>query len=217
MKQVIKNVLNTLSLLVFFAGALQAQNWPQWRGPDANGIAEPGNYPVKFSSTEGLLWKTELPGKGGSTPVVWNDRIIITSGIGEGSEAEDGVLCYDWSGKLLWQVKLGKQNPGRHARGSGSNPSAVTDGERIFVFFKSSTAAALDFSGKVLWKTNLQDTYGEISYFWDLGSSPVLVNNLVVYTVMHEGPSYLVAFDKVTGKVVWKADRNYTSGRETPQ
>lgn len=116
MKQV-KYILNTLSALVIFAGALQAQNWPQWRGPGANGIAEPGNYPVKFSSTEGLIWKTGLPGKGGSTPVVWKDRIIITSGIGEGSEAEDGVLCFDWSGKLLWQVKLGKQKPRQACKG----------------------------------------------------------------------------------------------------
>ena len=195
----------------------QAQNWPQWRGPGGNGIAGKGNYPVSFSATEGILWKAEMPGKGGSTPIVWNDRIILTSAIGEGAEGEDGVLCYDWSGKLLWQVKLGRQNPGRHARGSGSNPSAVTDGERIFVFFKSSTVAALDFNGKVLWKSNLRETYGEISYFWDLGSSPVLANNNVVLSVMHEGSSYILALDKATGKVAWKADRNYPGGRESPQ
>ena len=181
------------------------------------GLLNKGNYPVIFSATDNLLWKAELPGKGGSTPIVFKDRIILTSGVGEGTEGEDGVLCFDRTGKLLWQVKLGRQIPGRNARGSGSCPSAITDGERIFVFFKSSTVAALDFSGKVLWKTNLQENYGEITYFWDLGSSPVLAGNNVVLTVMHEGSSYLLALEKATGKVAWKADRNYPGGRESPQ
>ena len=204
-------------VLILTAMPLQAQDWPQWRGPAANGIAEQGNYPVKFSATEDILWKAELPGKGGSTPIVWNDRIILTSGVGEGTEGEDGVLCFNWAGKMLWQVKLGKQIPGKHRRGSGSCPSAVTDGERLFVFFKSSTVAALDFNGKILWKTNLQETYGEITYFWDIGSSPVLADNNVVIAVMHEGKSYLIALDQSTGKVTWKVDRNYTCGRETAQ
>jgi outer membrane protein assembly factor BamB len=212
-----KYTLNVFIALVLMTGTVQAQNWPQWHGPGANGIADQGDYPVVFSATENLLWKAELPGKGGSTPIVWKDRIILTSGIGEGTEGEDGVLCFDRAGKLLWQVKLGRQIPGRNARGSGSCPSAVTDGERVFVFFKSSTVAALDFNGKILWKTNLMENYGEISYFWDLGSSPVLADNNVVFSVMHEGSSYLLALEQATGRVAWKADRNYSCGRESAQ
>jgi outer membrane protein assembly factor BamB len=212
-----KYTLSVIVALIIMTVTTEAQNWPQWRGPDDNGIAEQGNYPVIFSATDNLLWKTELPGKGGSTPIVMKDRIILTSAVGEGKEGEDGVLCFDRTGKVLWQIKLGRQIPGRNARGSGSNPSAVTDGERIFVFFKSSTVAALDFNGKVLWKTNLQENYGNITYDWDLGSSPVLVSNNVVLAVMHEGSSYLLALEQATGKVAWKADRNYPSGRETPQ
>ncbi len=213
----LRNTLRTIITLMLVVSSAQAQNWQQWRGPEANGIAAPGDYPVKFSETEGVIWKAELPGKGGSTPIVWGDRIIITSGIGEGREGEDGVLCYDWNGKLLWQVKLGTQNPGRHARGTGSNPSAITDGKRIFVKFKSGTIAALDFDGKILWRKNLQEEYVQYEYFWDFGSSPVLVDNNVVIAVMHEGHSYLLALDQATGDVVWKTDRNYVSGRETPQ
>lgn len=213
----IRNTLKISLGLMLMTISVQAQNWPQWRGPGDNGVAPQGNYPVTFSETEGVLWKAELPGKGGSTPIVWGDRIILTSAIGEGPEALDGVLCFDWSGKLLWQVELGKQVPGRHARGTGSNPSAITDGKRIFVKFKSGTFAALDFSGKVLWKTNLQETYVPYEYFWDYGTSPVLVDKNVIIAVMHEGNSYLLALDQATGNVVWKADRNYSSGRETPQ
>ena len=217
MKTILKCSLTTSFFLIIASMTIQAQNWPNWRGPEADGIAGQGNYPVTFSATDNIAWKTELPGKGGSTPVVWKDRIILTSEIGEGIEGEDGVLCFDWNGKLIWQVKLGKQTPGRNPRGSGSCPSAVTDGNRLFVFFKSSTLAALDFNGKVLWKTNLQENYGEITYFWDLGSSPVLVNGNVVVPVMHEGSSYLLALEQATGKVAWKVDRNYTCNRETAQ
>ncbi len=195
---------------------LPAQNWPQWRGPEANGVAARGNYPTGFSSND-LLWKTELPGIGGSTPIVWEDRIFLTSGIGEGDEGEDGVLCFDWEGNQLWEVKLGRQIPGKHPRGSGSSPSAITDGKHVFALFKSTTLAALDLQGNVLWKTNLQDTYGEITFWWDFGTSPVLVGNHVVVAIMQEGHSYLLALEKTTGKLAWKIDRNYACQPESAQ
>jgi outer membrane protein assembly factor BamB len=193
------------------------ENWVQWRGPDFNGVAAPGSYPVKFSATDDLLWKVSLPGKGCSTPVVWKDRIFITSAFGGGNGEEDGVLCFDWDGKLLWQVKLGKQVPGKHPRGSGSNPSPVTDGKRLFVYFKSGTVAALDFKGEVIWKTNLLERFGKINMFWDIGTSPVLAEGNVIIAVMHAGESYLVAFDQKTGEVAWKVDRNYVCPTENDQ
>jgi len=217
MNRIIKYRLTSVMLLILLATTAHSQNWPQWRGPEANGIAPPGTYPVNFSATDNLPWKAELPGKGGSTPIVWEDRIFITSGVGEKEDGEDGVLCFDLSGKLLWQVKLGQQNPGRHPRGSGSCPSVITDGKRLFVFFKSSTLAALDFEGNILWKKNLEESYGKISYFWDIGSSPVLAEGNVVIAVMHEGDSYLLALEQATGKVAWKADRNYPCAVETAQ
>jgi outer membrane protein assembly factor BamB len=216
-------LIKTMTLVVIFliivmTGLSQAQqNWPQWRGPGDNNIAEKGNYPINFSATDDLLWMVPLPGKGGSTPIVWNDRILVTSAVGEDEEGEDGVLCFDWTGKLLWQVKLGKQLPGRHPRGSGSNPSIVTNGEQLFAYFKSGTLAALDLKGHVLWKTNLRERYGGIIHFWDLGTSPVLVGDNVVVAVMHEGSSYLLALNQVTGKVAWKVDRNYNCERESSQ
>ena len=90
-----ENKLTLFIAIILMAVSAHAQNWPQWRGPEDNSIAAPGNYPVKFSETEGLLWKAELPGKGASTPIVWKDRIVLTSGVGEDEEGEDGVLCFD--------------------------------------------------------------------------------------------------------------------------
>jgi outer membrane protein assembly factor BamB len=217
MNSILKYIITACFASLLANLTLQAQNWPQWRGPNANGIAEQGNYPKSISLENDLLWKVKLPGAGGSTPLVWEDRIILTSGIGEGDEGEDGVLCYDWSGNLLWKVKLGRQIPGKHPRGSGSSPSAITDGERIFVLFKSTTLAALDFEGNVLWKTNLQDTYGEITFWWDFGTSPVLAEGNVVVAIMHEGESYLLALDQSTGELAWKVDRTYECKPESAQ
>jgi len=209
--------LVTLTTITLMAVTTCAQNWTQWRGSDANGVAAPGNYPVKFTIEDNLLWEAPLPGKGGSTPIVWKDRIVITSGVGEGDQGQDGVLCFDWSGKQLWQVTLGNQVKGKHRSGSGSCPSAVTDGKRLFVYFKSGTLAALDFDGKVLWKTNLQQRFGKNTLWWDLGTSPVLVNKTVVIAVMHEGSSYIVAFKQESGEVVWKVDRNFKCPQESNQ
>ncbi len=206
-----------LAAIILATAAACAQNWPQWRGPDGNGVAAPGQYPATFSATNDTRWKAPLPGKGGSTPIVWGDRMFLTSGVGEGTNGLDGVLCFDWTGKRLWQVTFGRQRPGRHRRGSGSCPSVVTDGTRLFAYFKSGTLAALDFEGKVLWQTNLQERYGKDTLNWDLGTSPVLADGNVVVAVIHEGNSYVVALNPASGEVVWKVDRNFPCKAECGQ
>ncbi len=180
-------------------------NWPRWRGPDAAGCANSGTYPVKWTAEENLAWKVELPGRGCSTPIVWGDQIIVTASI----DGNDGVVNLDFSGNTRWQTALGPQRKGKHRNGSGSNPSAATDGKFIFVYSKSGTLAGLDFSGKLLWQTNLQQRFGRDTLFWDIGTSPVLTDRYVVATVMHAGESFLAAFEKQTGKLAWKVARNY--------
>ncbi len=204
----------TLALL---AVSTLAQNWPQWRGPTGDGVAAPGAYPTFFSATNGTLWSAPLPGKGGSTPAVWGDRIVLTCGVGEGTNGLDGALCFDWSGRRLWQATFGPQRPGKHRRGSGSCPSPVTDGKRFFVYFKSGTLAALDFDGKIVWQTNLQARYGRDTLWWDLGTSPVLADGKLVVAVMQEGNSYIVALDPASGEVRWKVDRNLPCPEESGQ
>ena len=108
--------------------------------------------------------------------------------------------------------------PEKHKKaGSGSNPSPTKDGERIYVYYKSGTVAALDFSGKVVWKHNLQKMFGEDTLWWDLGTSPVLAAGKVVIAVMQEGNSFLVAFDAKTGKQVWKQSRDFQCPEESDQ
>jgi outer membrane protein assembly factor BamB len=162
---------------------------------------------------EKVLWKIDIPGKGFSTPIVCDKKIYLTTG----AEDLDTVLAFDWSGKQIWQKQLGDETAGKHKNGSGSNPSATTDGSGIFVFFKSGNFAALELDGSVRWKTNLFERYGKDNRYWDFGTSPVLTKKDVVMAQMHDGESWLAAFDKVTGKLNWKVARNYKTAVEGSQ
>lgn len=191
--------------------ASAAENWPNWRGPGDNGVAQDGDYPVEFSSDQGVVWKAALPGIGTSTPAVWGDRIFVTCG----ADGQDTVLCYDMDGRDLWQQQLGPERAGKHRNGSGSNPSPATDGRNVIVYFKSGTVACLDFDGQELWRVNLQQLYGPDTLWWDLGTSPVLADDRVIVAVMQTGDSYVVALDLANGDVLWRQPREYTCAKES--
>lgn len=190
-----------------------AQQWPSWRGPHYTGVADGSGYPVRWSKTDNVAWVVPLPGLGGSTPCIWGESIFLTCG----DNGANAVLCFDGQGKLQWTTHLGRERPGKHRKGSGANPSPVTDGERVFVYFKSGDLGCLNYRGDVLWHKNLQEMYGQDTLWWDLGTSPVLTSRHVVVACVHSGPSYLVAFDKITGEVVWKHDRNLDAPDESAQ
>lgn len=200
-------LIATAFLMVFSASAVAADlsDWRSWRGPRGNGSVDVGNYPVKFAADK-YLWRTELPGKGCSTPILSDGRIYITAPV----DGRDALLCFDGNGKEQWRVAFGQQNAGKHRNGSGCNASPITDGAAVFVFFKSGTFAAVEPDGKVRWQTNLVDRFGKDTLFWDHGTSPVLTEKYVVMARMHNGESWLAAFDKQTGDMAWKVARNYS-------
>ncbi|HVX10615.1 MAG TPA: PQQ-binding-like beta-propeller repeat protein [Pirellulales bacterium] len=189
--------------------AAEVGDWPSWRGPLATGSIEKGNYPVEFGA-EKYLWRTSLPGKGCSAPILLNGTIYLTSP----ADGDDALLCYDLDGAERWRAVFGKENPGKHRNGSGSNASPVTDGNAVFVFFKSGTFAAVGLDGKVRWKTDLVERFGKDTLFWDHGTSPVLTDKYVIMARMHQGESWLAAFDKETGEMAWKVARNYSTPTE---
>lgn len=203
-------LLIAASFVSLFAGSVgltaEISNWRSWRGPVANGSVELGSYPDKFDA-ENYQWRTELPGKGCSTPILLDGMIYLTSA----ADGHDALLSYDIDGKERWRAVFGKENAGKHRNGSGSNASPVTDGDAIFVYFKSGTFAAVELDGTVRWKTDLVERFGKDTLFWDHGTSPVLTGKHVVMTRMHKGESWLAAFDKVSGKMAWKVARNYTT------
>ncbi len=198
-----------LSLAVNSSWAEEPAGWQTWRGSRGYGSIEQGTYPVKFSA-DSYGWRTDLPGKGCSTPIVHQKMIYLTSP----SEGNDAILAYDLQGAEKWRAVFGQENAGKHRNGSGSNASPVTDGRAIFAYFKSGTLAAVDLAGKVIWKTNLVERFGKDTLFWDHGTSPVLTEKHVIVARMHQGESWLAAFDKVTGEMAWKVARNYTTPTE---
>ncbi len=201
----------SMPLLLFVPIVVQAADlspsnpWPQWRGPAADGSAASGVYAVTWDDTKNVTWKVELPGVGCSTPIVWGDHILVTSP----ADGQDTLINLDWSGGQRWRTAIGKGRPGSHRNGSSSNSSPVTDGTYIFAYYRSGNLAGVDFKGRVLWKTNLQESFGRDTLFWDIGTSPVLTEKHVIVAVMNEGGSYLVAFDKETGRLGWKVARDY--------
>jgi outer membrane protein assembly factor BamB len=191
-----------------------AGTWPNWRGPAGDGVAAGAGYATRWSPTENVRWKVALPGLGASTPAVWGDRLVLTCTI----DGQDTALCFTRDGKEAWRTALGAAKPGKHKKATGANSSPVTDGRHVWVYFKSSALAALDLAtGAVAWRTNLQEQFGEDTLWWDLGTSPVLSAKAVVVAVMQSGPSYLAAFDRATGKLLWKQDRLLGAPEEAAQ
>ncbi|MCC6493139.1 MAG: PQQ-binding-like beta-propeller repeat protein [Pirellulales bacterium] len=195
------------------APASAADNWPQWRGPGGRGIAAQGDYPVKFSAAENVAWKVELPGRGSSTPIVWDELVFVTSMIGD----QDGVTCYTIDGEQKWQKTFGPGREGKHRNGTGSNPTPATDGKHVVLYYKSGRVVCLDLQGEERWQINLQEKYGKDTLWWDLGTSPIIVGHSAVIAVMHAGEGYLVALDLESGKVAWKRDRTYQRPEEADQ
>jgi len=202
-------------------GVCSAADWPNWRGVGLDGVATGQGYVTEWSAAtdetgkeKNILWRAKLPGLGGSTPAIWGDVVVLTCGI----DGNDAALALDRAGKERWRRVFGPERKGKHKKATGANPSPVTDGGHVWVDFKSGELACLTLAdGAVVWKTNLQERFGKDTLWWDLGTSPVLSKKAVIVAVMQEGPSYLVAFDRLTGKELWKHDRTLEAPMEATQ
>ena len=215
-----KTLASTLCLTATFClpaqlgSAADNASWSQWRGNGQNGVAPGKGFPLKWTDSEGVKWKVEVPGSGGSTPVIAGNKAFLTTGL----DGKNHVQAWNVdTGELIWSTSVGDDAGGKHRKGSGANPSAVTDGKSVVTYFRSGDLACLGTEGKIKWQVNLQKEFGEDTLWWDLGSSPTLINNLVVVAVMQSGPSYLVAYDRETGKMAWKVDRKTPAPSEAAQ
>lgn len=211
----------------FLDCAARAENWPRFRGPTGQGLSQEKGLPLRWSRTEGVAWKTAIPGKGWSSPVVWGERIFVTATEEEGASCR--VICVDRrSGKLLWNVEAARQKPFEIERkNSHATPTPTTDGQRVYAVFGSGAVVAVNYEGKVVWTNNEVDYYSRHG----LGASPMLYRNRLIMPydgsnrVNERGPwpnnsaeeklgwqtpwdrALVVALDVATGKRVWTGRR----------
>lgn len=193
-----------LTSILFAFSVANAENWPNWRGPNRDGTSSETGLPQKWSKTENVIWRTPLPGSAAATPIVWGDRIFLTSTDGDNLV----LISMSKDGKILWKQVVGSGN--RNAKGDEANlaaPSPSTDGKYVFAFFGSGDLAAFDFSGKQIWKTNLQNTYGKFDLNFVMSSTPLLDGDRLYLQLIHSGAQLVLALDKNTGKEIWKKER----------
>ena len=200
-------------ILTACSPATQA-NWPQWRGPDHNGFSRTTGLPTTWSETEHVVWKTKLPSWGAGTPAIWEGHVFATSPeAGDRTEGGDRLLllCFDRKdGRLRWERQLDAGNA-LWRKHNEASPSPVTDGEHVWAVSGTGMVKAFDFAGRELWQRHLQKEYGEFGINWGYGSSPLYHDGKIIIEVLQgtatADPSYLVAFDALTGQERWRRER----------
>ena len=244
-----KAVAGLLTLLALAFSACgnppAAASWPQWRGPESQGVSSESNLPSEWSTTKNIVWKTPIPGRGHSSPIVWGNKLFITTAIqGElipgvktlqhftadgdvflhpdvvGGEYEHTfkVLCLDTeTGKILWEgtAYKGRVYDGRHRKNTYASPTPVTDGEYVYAYFGAEGVYCFDFEGNPVWNTSL----GRIAVMgMGVATSPVLWEDLVIVQCDQDNgiDSFLAAISKKTGEEVWRVKRAALEGWSSP-
>lgn len=235
-------LLSSVAVLTTTAGAA---NWPQWRGPGGSGVSTEKNLPAEWNANKNIKWKTPIAGRGHSSPVVWENKIFLTTAI-EGdvvpgakavTHIVDGgqvflhpdsigadrkhtfkVICLNAdTGKVLWEQTAFEGTPydNRHRKSSYAASTPATDGKLVYAFFGTEGLFAYDVNGKLAWKADL-GKLGTIGM--GTGTSPILYENLIIVQCDEEGgeASFIVALDKKTGKEVWRTPRKVQASWATP-
>ncbi len=236
--------ISLLSTVVLFNSSADAGNWPQWRGPDGQGVSSEKNLPTEWSATKNIKWKTPIAGRSHSSPIVWGNKIFVTTAIegpvvpgakavkhmngekeflhpdsiGADRKHTFKVICLNAaSGKILWEQTAFEGTPydNRHRKSSFAASTPATDGKYVYAFFGSEGLYAYDMSGKLAWKADL-GKLGTVGM--GTGTSPILHDNLVLMQCDEDNgeASFIVALDKKTGKEVWKTPRKVQVSWSTP-
>lgn len=207
-----------MRLILCFSFCLwaQAENWPQWRGPNLDGTSGEKNLPVSWSKTENVEWRLELPMRSGSTPIIWGERIFLNVADGDNLE----LWCLDRTkGDILWKKAVGGGNY-KINKQNMSSPSPVTDGRNVYVMAGTGILKAFDFSGKEQWSRDIQADYGKFGLNWGYGSSPLLHEGSLYVVVLHgmktDDPSYVLRLDKANGKTLARVERPTKAQVEAP-
>jgi len=202
--------------MILMAISAGAENWPQWRGPTLDGVSRETGLPVKWSATENITWKLDLPAWSGATPIIWGDYIFLNMADGESLS----LWCVDRRGPtVLWKRLMGGGNV-KMRKQNMSSPSPVTDGTNVWVMTGTGILKAFDFKGNEVWTRDIQKDYGKFGLNWGYASSPLLHEDALFVQVLHgmhtNDPSYVLRLDKKTGKTLWRVERPTKAIRESP-
>ena len=207
-------------------------NWPQWRGPHGNGVSAATGLPTTWSATENVLWSTPLPSWSGGSPVVWGDRVFVTSpsepvddlrlwatGSDPGGDALLLLCLSRRDGSELWRRQLDTGND-MHRKHNNTSPSPVTDGVHVWAVTGTGVVTALDMDGATVWRHDLQQRFGDFGLQWGYASSPLLVDGRLIVEVLHgqhtDDPSYVIALDAAKGDILWRQERPTDAVAESP-
>jgi outer membrane protein assembly factor BamB len=187
-----------------------APDWPQFRGPDANGVTTAKNLPLEWSATKGVAWSVEIPGKGWSSPVLSEGKLYLTAAVGDASEEVGlNVLCLDQStGVVLWNKEVFRPDPGdakaMHKKNTAASPTPIVAGGKVYAHFGHMGTAALDLQGNVLWRqTSLK--YKPVH---GTGGSPVLIGDSLIFGADGLSDPFIAALNVQNGEVRWQKPRN---------
>lgn len=210
-------ISNTLVALLLAASFAAAGDWPNFRGPNGSGASDEKNLPVKWTATENIRWKAELPGRGVGGPVVASGRVYTTAASGF-EEKRLHLLCFDIAnGKQLWHRQLAATgNTLCHPKTSMSAPTPATDGQHVFAFFGSGDLVGFDRDGSLLWTRSLMKEYPTLANNVGMAASPVVVGDTLLLVLENAGESFALGIDKTTGKNRWKVERKSGINWVTP-
>jgi outer membrane protein assembly factor BamB len=199
-------------------GQEPSTDWPRWRGPNADGVADGRKLPVRWSNTENVRWSAKLPGWGTSSPVVFGNRVFVTSHVKEGPKALL-TLCFDrQTGTELWRHDFGFGVDQRtHEKSTlAVNTPAVTK-EAVYVAFGNADIARYSHEGKLVWVNRYLPRFGDPKMSWGYSVSPLVLDESVLFPWNHhKGPCYLIGLDQQTGEIAWKKERPIGTAHATP-
>lgn len=196
---------------VLAATPAAADNWPQWRGPKNDGHAA-GSVPTEWGPDKNVVWKIKLPGRGSSTPCIWEDKIFLTTLDGPGVS----LMCFGTNGEERWKANLGPSGKsGRGDEGNDASASCSTDGKLVWAFAGNGRLACFDVAGQERWSLDVQK-YGKFGIQFGVHWTPVLHKDKLYLQVMHRNAQKLVALEAATGKELWKVDRPGYGKGESP-
>ena len=201
------------------ANVSRTTDWPRWRGPQANGVADDRNLPIRWSQTKNVCWSVKLPGWGTSSPVVHKSRIYVTSETEKDGKKSLLTLCFDReTGKELWRddFGFGVDQKTYDKSNLAVNTPAVT-GDAVFVAFGNSDIAGYSHEGNLLWVNRYISNFGDPKMSWGYGLSPLVLDDAVLFPWDHHtGPCFLIGLNKQTGTVAWKKARPIGTAHATP-